>query len=228
MAILRSISGRGPIAIVLVVSVIAAFASLDGAHAQPAASQENWATARARSLTEQGRAHRQSGDTARAVARFSEALAIDATFGEAYLELATTREAAGETDEAERVLAISLERIPGFVEGMWARGELYGRARRYPEATSAFLHVSAAKPDDEPTLHKILINATRAGLFPVALAAARRLGALAEKRDDRVAAKDARLTTKALAKLVAEADPVSTGVKLSDPIRRALAAAEAR
>ena len=228
MAILRSTIRKGRIAVVLVVSAIAGFASPEGAHAQPAVSQENWATARARSLTEQGRAHRQSGDTARAIARFSEALAIDATFGDAYLELAALREAAGEPDEAERVLAISLERIPGFVEGMWARAELYGRAKRYPEATSAFLHVSAAKPDDEPTLQKILINATRAGLFPVALAAARRLGALAEMRDDRAAAKDARLTIKALAKLVAEADHVSTGVKLSDPIRRALAAAEAR
>ncbi|MBL8739654.1 MAG: hypothetical protein JNK04_01130, partial [Myxococcales bacterium] len=55
--------------------------------------QENWATQRARTLTEQGRAHRKSGDTGRAIARFNEALAIDATFGDAYLELASLREA---------------------------------------------------------------------------------------------------------------------------------------
>lgn len=191
-------------------------------------AQENWATQRARALTEQGRAHRKSGNTNQAVARFNEALAIDGTFGDAYIELALLREASGELDEAERVLAVGLERIPGFVEGLAARGDLYGRAKRYDQATTTFLQLSAMKPDDEPTLHKVLINATRARLLPVALASARRLASLAAKREDQAAAKDARLTAKALARLVGEADPVAQGKRLSDPIRRALAAAESR
>lgn len=191
-------------------------------------SQENWATQRARALTEQGRAHRKSGDTSRAIARFNEALAIDATFGDAYIELSGLREASGELDEADRVLAVGLERIPGFVEGLAARGDLYGRAKRYDEATTAFLQLAAMKPDDEPTLHKVLVNAMRARLLPVALASARRLASLAARRDDQAAAKDARLTAKALARLVGEVDPVALGKRSSDPTRRALAAAEMR
>ena len=50
--------------------------------------QENWATQRARALTEQGRAHRKSGDSARAIARFNEALAIDPTLHQAHSALA--------------------------------------------------------------------------------------------------------------------------------------------
>ncbi len=190
--------------------------------------QENWATQRARALTEQGRAHRKSGDSARAIARFNEALAIDATFGDAYIELAGLREATGELDEADRVLAVGLERIPGFVEGLAARGDLYGRAKRYDEATAAFLELAEMKPDDEPTLHKVLENAMRARQLPVALASARRLASLAARRADPATAKDARLTAKALARLVGEVDPVAQGKRSTDRVRRALAAAAAR
>ena len=190
--------------------------------------QENWATQRARTLTEQGRAHRKSGDTGRAIARFNEALAIDATFGDAYLELASLREASGELDEAERVLSVGLERIPGFVEGVAARGDLYARAKRYEDATTTFLQLSTMKPDDEPTLQKVMINATRARLLPVALASARRLASLAARRDDQAALKDARLTVRALSRLLGEVDPVAHGLRLTDPVRRALARAETR
>jgi tetratricopeptide (TPR) repeat protein len=191
-------------------------------------TQENWATQRARALTEQGRAHRKSGDSARAITRFNEALAIDATFGDAYIELAALREASGELDEADRVLAVGLERIPGFVEGLAARGQLYGRAKRYNEATTVFLELAAMKPDDEPTLRKVLQNAMRARQLPVALAAARRLASLAARRDDPVAVKDARLTVKALARLLGEVDPVVQGKRSGDRVRRALAAVELR
>jgi tetratricopeptide (TPR) repeat protein len=211
----------------LLVLVLACALSPATAFAEPPV-QENWATQRARALTEQGRAHRKSGDSGRAVARFNEALSIDATFGDAYIELASLREASGELDEAERVLAVGLERIPGFVEGVAARGDLYGRAKRYDQATTAFLQLAAMKPDDEPTLHKVLLNATRARLLPVALASARRLASLAAKRDDQAAAKDARLSAKAIARLIGEADPVAQGRRSSDPVRRALATADSR
>ncbi|MBL8741156.1 MAG: tetratricopeptide repeat protein, partial [Myxococcales bacterium] len=148
--------------------------------------------------------------------------------GDAYLELASLREASGELDEAERVLSVGLERIPGFVEGVAARGDLYARAKRYEDATTTFLQLSTMKPDDEPTLQKVLVNATRARLLPVALASARRLASLAARRDDQAALKDARLTVRALSRLLGEVDPVAHGLRLTDPVRRALARAETR
>lgn len=188
----------------------------------PVAS-ENWATARARALTEQARGLIAAGSSEQAVAKLNEALGVDATFEPAYLTLASLRAALGQHDEALLVLDMGLERVPGFDAALEAKADVLGRAKRWSAATQIYLELLRRREDDEGTLTRLLDAAVRASLFPVALASARRLAALAHARGDEAAARDARLTARALARLVAEADPVSAGATERGAARRALA-----
>lgn len=185
--------------------------------------QENWATARARLLTEQGVANRNSGKTDAALSRLLEAISIDGTFGPAYLALASLREASGEWEEALRVLDMGIDRIAGFDEGLVARASVLARAKQYAGATAAYLIVLQRHADDEASLRQLLLVAPRANLLPVALGASRRLMVLCRERGDAACEKEARLTTRALEHLIAEADPVTRGAKHRDRVRRALA-----
>ncbi len=205
---------------------LALLASPTPARAEQAAPvQENWATARARVLTQEGKAHREKGNVGLAVTRFNDALSIDATFGDAYLALASLREATGELEEADKVLSLALEHIPGFDPALFARAELYGRAKRFDAATSVLLGILAREPEQRAALTKVIETASKAGRFPVALAAARRLALLLGKEGDLAAAKDARITVRALTLLVAEADPVCAKHRATSVVRRALARA---
>ncbi|NUP12788.1 MAG: tetratricopeptide repeat protein [Polyangiaceae bacterium] len=186
---------------------------------------ENWATARARTLTEQGEAHAAAGSTQQAVARFNEAIAIDSTFERAYLGLASLRASLGEYDEALVVLDMGLERVHGFDAALALKADVLVRSKRFTDATGVYLHALAAKPDDEALLARVVQTAARAGLFPVALGAARRTLQLARSRGDVAAEKDAKITVIALQNLVADADPVLSGRRGKDPVRRALARA---
>lgn len=188
-----------------------------------AAVTDNWATARARSLTDQGRAHFAAGHVDLALKRYNEALEIDSTFGEAYLALAALRESTGEVAEAERVLELGLDRIPGFAEGLQARGDLLARDRRPAEAVASFLAVLALRPDDPEALRRIVATAPQGGLLPVALGAARRLAALATSAGDPKLELEMRREATALSRLLGELDPVRAGASSRERPRRALA-----
>lgn len=189
---------------------------------------ENWATARARALTEEGVAHRDAGSTDLAVTRLNEALTIDGTFEQAYLALASLRASRGEYDEAIVVLNLGLERVTGFDAGLVAKAEVFASAKRFREATSAYLAVLAVRRDDEAVLGRILAIAPRAALWPVALGASRRLAALARARGDAASEKDAKLTARALQTLLGDLDPVEGGKRSRDTVRRAIARATLR
>lgn len=191
--------------------------------ASPASADEGWATKRARSLTTAGAQNRAAGKVDLALTQLREAIQTDATFGDAYLTLAELREATGELDEAERVLVLGMDHIPGFVEAMLARAELLARARRDGDASSAFLEALRQRPDDEAVLRRLVAIAPRAGLLPVALGAARRLAALARGRADDKTARELFATTRALSMLVAEVDPALAGGRSPERARRALA-----
>ncbi len=204
-------------------AVVATLTVVSPAAAQAEAPTESWATTRARSLVEQGSAHRAAGHVELALARFREAIEMDGTFGPAYLALADLREATGDVDEADRVLALSLDRIPSFSEGLAKRAELFTRADRPRDATAALLLALDARPDDPALLAKLVDSAAKARLFPVALRAARRLAALSHARGDAAAEREAMLTATALAMLVGPSDPVADGVRSKERARRALA-----
>jgi len=204
--------------------LIATLGMLAFAPAARADDSESWATARARSLVEQGQSNRASGHVDIALERFREAIVMDGSYGPAYLALASLREATGDAEEADRVLALGLDRIPEFSEGLEARGDLLSRAGRNGEATTTLLAALAIAPDDVTLLGKILVVAPRAGQLPVALAAARRLRALAHARGDAAAEREAALTATALATLLGEVDPVVAGTSRGERSRKALAA----
>jgi tetratricopeptide (TPR) repeat protein len=203
--------------------VLCALAGADSRVAFADAPTESWATTRARSLVEQGQAHRAAGHVDLALARFREAIEMDGTFGPGYLALADLREATGDLEEAESVLALALDRIPSFSEGLTKRAELFARADKPADATAALLLALDAKPDDEALLAKLIETAPKARLFPVALRAARRLATLCHERGDARAERDATLTALALAMLVGPSDPVSEGARSKERARRALA-----
>ncbi|MFO0553168.1 MAG: tetratricopeptide repeat protein [Polyangiaceae bacterium] len=176
-------------------------------------------------MTQQGVDARARGDVDVALRRFKDALEIDATFEQAYLELASLREATGELEEAEHVLAIGMERIPGFTRAAEARAALLSRARRFDEATDAYSSVLRDKRDDAATLTRLVEVAPHAGQFLVALAAARRLFQVASGQGNAQLASDARLSSRALSLLVGELDPVTSGRRSPNPVRRAIARA---
>ena len=188
-----------PLGLALVVALTAPrSARADEALTVAPAPVESWATARARELVRQGDEHRGAGRVALALARYREALEMDATYAPAYLALAELREASGEIEEAERVLALGLDRVPGFWEAKLARARILARAARAREATSVLLSALDDRPDDPVVLGKLLEVAPRAGQLPVALASARRLVALARARGDAAAERDAGLSVVAL------------------------------
>jgi tetratricopeptide (TPR) repeat protein len=203
----------------------ATVAAADDPPSRPAAATENWATARARALTEEGARHRTAGRTDLAIARFVQALEMDGTFGAAYLGLAEVREATGEIEEAERVLALGLDRIPGFTDGLRARAGLLARAKRLPEAVESLRQALASAPNDPIMLRELIDLAVRARRLPVALAAARRLSTVAHSLGDGATARDAAVTAIALGRLLADTDPVTSARKSPDAVRRAIARA---
>jgi tetratricopeptide (TPR) repeat protein len=187
------------------------------------AEEASWATTQARELTRQGEAHAARGDSATAMRRLLEAVSLDPSFGSAYLALAALHEASGDSVEAERVYAVGLERVAGFAEGHLARGKLRKKLGRLREAAADFEAASSLAPEDASALEGLASTYVALGAWPAALAVSRRIEAIAAARGDAAALKEARTRSRALAALVAEADPVTAGAHDRGPVRSALA-----
>jgi len=195
-----------------------------GAVASPARADEpGWATARAAELTRQGDAHAARGEPDTAAQRYQEALRFDATYGPAYLALGALRERAGEPQAAEEVYARGLERIAGFAEAHRARAALRLRQRRTRAAIEDLEAAEDLRPGDAAILDELARAYVTASAFPAALAATRRLAALATAAGDPARAAEARTRARALSILVGEADPVRAGQTGRGPVRSALA-----
>ncbi len=192
------------------------------AAAQP--SQESWATARARALTEQAAASSEAGRHEQALASYRQAIEMDSTYGPAYLGLARLREATGDVEESLKVLALALEAIPAFREALVERADLLHRAKRFGESVTSLLEALRLDRENVGILERLVRTAPRGGALPVALGAARKLATLARARGDEGAAKEAEITARALTRLVADADPVVRGRGHGEQARRALAA----
>ncbi len=185
-----------------------------------------WATRRAAELTASGERLAAGGAPDDALVAYRDAIAMDPTYGPAFMHLAAAREAAGDPVEAERVLSMALERIPDYAEARQMRATL--RERR-GDGAGAVADLELAV-DDRPSdlaLHGRLVDAcVRAGALPRALAAARRWAAAAATSGDEVARKRAAQTAAALTMVVDRADPVSSAEGRGDV--RALLGAWAR
>jgi tetratricopeptide (TPR) repeat protein len=186
----------------------------------------SWATAQAVERTRLGRDHAAQGDLDAALRSYLDAVSFDATYGPGYIALGEAYLARGDAREAERAFSMGIEHVTGFAEGLRARGKLRARLHRSADAIADFEAAESLRPEALDILRELTGAYIAAGALPAALAASRRRLAVAEAQGDKHAAGDARVEARALAGLVAEADPVSAGASGRGPVRRALWAAE--
>jgi tetratricopeptide (TPR) repeat protein len=189
----------------------------------PARAEPTWATQHAEDLTRMGQEQISRGDVPAATRRFLEAIAADPTYAPVYLALGNLYESTGELKEAERTYAMGIEHVVGFAGARVARAHLYSSLHRTREAILDLEVAAVERPDDEALLDELTRAYVATGAMPAALAATRRLVALAERRGDAHAEQAARLRLKALEMLVAELDPVLAGRRDRGPVRRAIA-----
>jgi tetratricopeptide (TPR) repeat protein len=184
-------------------------------------AQASWATAQARTLTREGEIHVRCNEGDSALRSFLEAIRFDATYPPAYLALAEIYEARGDFGEADRALSMGIEHVVGFFDALWRRGKLRGRQHRGPEAIGDLEAAASLRPE-EAVLRDLSAAYVSARALPAALAVARRRLRLAEGLGDAASIAQARLEVRALAGIVAEADPVSLGARGRGPVRHAL------
>jgi tetratricopeptide (TPR) repeat protein len=170
-------------------------------------------------LLREGRAHEASGSEDLALRRYTEALQLDPTNGDAYLALGALRMKMGDAREAERVYSVALEHVPALRKALAARARARRAQAKNEEAASDL--ESFATLEADPTAFREL-----AGWYgednrsPAQLGAWRRVLALAR---DEALVKEARRMVRALQILIAPVDPVAHPVD-PDPTRRAIAA----
>lgn len=199
-----------------------ALALLGGpAHADDALP-ENWATKRARELTDAGEEQQRGGHTDVAAQRFRQALEIDPTFGRAYLDLGALRVTEGDLVEAERTYSAALEHIAGFTEGFVARASVRRRLGKRQGVLTDLESALSFAPTDTKIALELVTAAIAAGNLPLALGVARRAWRIADAAGDASSARDARLSIRALQILIADIDPVGAA-NVDNPVRRAIA-----
>jgi tetratricopeptide (TPR) repeat protein len=171
-------------------------------------------------LVKIARAHEVSRQDDLALKRYMDALAIDPTCDEAYLGLGALRARRGDLREAERVYSVALEHRPQLREARTARAFV----RRALGATEdAIDDLLTASEDDVTALRTIATWHGEDGQVPAQLATWRRIAARAETGEVALQ-NEARTMVRALAVLVATADPVAAPPEDASPLRRWLGA----
>jgi tetratricopeptide (TPR) repeat protein len=169
-------------------------------------------------LVKMARAHEMSRQDDLALRRYMDALSVDATCDEAYLGLGALRARRGDLRESERVYTLALEHHPQLREARTARAFV----RRALGATDdAIDDLLQASDDDLAALRTIATWHGEDGHVPAQLATWRRISARAEA-GDRALQNEARTMVRALALLVATADPVAAPPEDASPLRRSI------
>lgn len=217
MALLKRTSS----VIALALSVASAMVLQASAHADDVV-QENWATKRARELTADGEAEQKAGRGDVAVQRFRQAIDVDPTYGQAYLDLGALRVSQGDLIEAERTYSAALEHIAGFTDGFLARASVRKRQGKRQGAVSDLESALDFAPTNTAIALQLVEAAVQAGNLPLALGVARRAWRVATEAGDTGSAKEARLSIRALEVLLGGVDPVGAA-NVENPVRRAIA-----
>jgi tetratricopeptide (TPR) repeat protein len=171
-------------------------------------------------LVKIARAHEMSRQEDLALRRYMDALALDPTCDEAYLGLGALRARRGDLREAERVYSVALEHRPQLREARTARAFVRRALGATDEAIDDLL---TATDDDVTALRTIATWHGEDGQVPAQLATWRRVAARAEAGDPALQ-NEARTMVRALAVLVASADPVAAPPEDAPPLRRWLSA----
>jgi tetratricopeptide (TPR) repeat protein len=177
-------------------------------------------------LLRMARAHEAAGRDDVAIRRYTEALALDPTLGEAYLGLAGVRTKRGDAREAERVLSMALEHVPLLREALQARARVRWALGDRAGAL-ADLETFSARADDPAALRELADWYAADGRTPAQLAVWRRILALGLKGGDVSLVREARTMVRALQILVSPADPVVAPHDAGEP-RRSIAAVARR
>lgn len=171
-------------------------------------------------LVKQARDHEALHDDDVALRRYTDALSIDPTHGDAWLGLGALRMKLGDTEEADRVYSAALERVPSLVSALRGRARARWALGRHAEAERD-LDAYATLTGDAGALRELAEWFGSDGRTPAQLATWRRLLALVRGGDE-ATEKEALRMVRALVILVDAADPASSPID-PDATRRALA-----
>jgi tetratricopeptide (TPR) repeat protein len=176
-------------------------------------------------LVQQARDHEASHDDDVALRRYTDALALDATHGDAWLGLGALRMKLGDAAEADRVYTAALERVPALRLALRGRAEARWALGRRAEAERD-LDSYATSSGDVTALRRLAEWFGAEGRTPAQLATWRRLLTLARSVDEPLE-REARRMVRALVILVDSADPASRPVD-PDATRSAMASVARR
>lgn len=171
-------------------------------------------------LWHRGRELEARSDVAGALASYTRAVALDQTYGPAWLSLGRLRAALRDDLEAERVLTNATHFADVAADAYAARAELHGRRGQYREA----VHDSELALRLDPSAARVRQLSTyyvEVRAWPAALALWRRFAAHHAQGPADV--EDAQLQIRALSLLAGETDPVTNGADDRNWVRRSLA-----
>ena len=196
--------------------------TLAPAAALGAGADPTWqSTASAVELLREAREHEARQDDLVAIRRYSEALALDPTLGDAYLGLAALRLHRGDAREAERVYDIALSHLPSFGAALVGRAEARW-VLGYRAEAELDLETYSRGAEDPGALRELAGWYALEAQAPAQLAIWRRIRSLAAARSDSALEREARTMVRALQILVGGADP-ATRPMAPDPVRRGIA-----
>jgi tetratricopeptide (TPR) repeat protein len=173
-------------------------------------------------LVRQARAHEAQHDDDVAVKRYSEALRLEPTSGDAYLGLGALRLRHGDFREAERVYAVAIEQVAGLRLAIAGLARARWGLGRHADAEGAMETYLVAEPADVDALREIAQWYRADARPPAQLSAWRRILVLATASSDAARMHEARSTVRALQILVGPADPAASPVAPT-PARAAIA-----
>lgn len=169
------------------------------------------ASASSSALVEQARAHERMHEDDIAVRRYSEAIKLDATDGDAYLGLGALRLRLGDAREAERVYVVALRNVPSLQKARAGVARAHRAMGLRDQAAEEMLDY-ATQTDDVAALRELAGWHQQDDRTPSLLATWRTVLAIALRRDDASLAREARTMVRALQILVAPADPATSPV----------------
>ncbi|MEO8876319.1 MAG: tetratricopeptide repeat protein, partial [Polyangiaceae bacterium] len=172
-------------------------------------------------LIRQARAHEGAHETDLALRRYTEALAIDPTAGDAYLGLGALRMQIGQAREAEQVFSTALEHVPTLVAALAERAHARRKlgARELADRDLAdYAHLT----ESVTSWRELADWYGEEGRFTAELSVWRRLLGFAEAHADATLEKKAHAEMRALALLTKPIDPAAFPAG-DDVTRRALA-----
>jgi tetratricopeptide (TPR) repeat protein len=179
-------------------------------------------------LIESGLRLERTGELDQAVARFSEALVLDASQESTYLHLARVRERLHQTREALQVYDVLLARKPESQGGHLGRARLNLAIGETVAGEAELCDLLAQPASTRVAAETLSASLGSHGSRPAQLALWRRVRQLALRAGDASLERDSAIFVNALVVLVDPADPAAAPAGPAPPFRRGVARTVAR